>query len=49
MSALYENGERVGRLDNNELLDQLEARIRAKASQLDQEKRIPITIKQHEE
>ena len=49
MSALYENGERVGRLDNNELLDQLEARIRAKASQLDQEKRIPITIKQHDE
>ena len=49
MSALYENGERVGRLDNNELLDQLEARIRAKASQLDQEKRIPITNKQHEE
>lgn len=46
-SALYENGERVDRLDNNELLDQLEARIRAKAAQLDLEKRIPV--KEHQE
>jgi (E)-4-hydroxy-3-methylbut-2-enyl-diphosphate synthase len=42
MSALYEDGERVGRLDNSNILDQLEARIRAKASQLDPEKRIQI-------
>ena len=46
-SALYEDGERVDRLDNENILDQLEARIRAKASQLDLEKRIPI--QQHHE
>ena len=33
-SALYEDGERVDRLDNENILDQLETRIRAKASQL---------------
>lgn len=41
-SALYENGERVGRLDNDSLLDQLETRIRAKASMLDPSKRISV-------
>ena len=41
-SALYENGERVDRLDNDALLDQLESRIRAKANQLDENRRIEI-------
>ncbi|PJC86227.1 4-hydroxy-3-methylbut-2-en-1-yl diphosphate synthase [Vibrio sp. HA2012] len=42
-SALYEDGKRLKeRLDNNDLVDQLEARIRAKASMLDQAKRIEI-------
>ena len=41
-SALYENGERVDRLDNTDLLDQLETRIRAKASRLDEDKRISV-------
>ncbi len=41
-SAFYEQGERVDRLDNDTLIDTLEARIRARASRLDAEKRIPI-------
>ncbi len=42
-SALYEDGKRLKeRLDNNDLVDQLEARIRAKASMLDQANRIKI-------
>lgn len=41
-SALYENGERVDRLDNDQLLDQLETRIRAKASAADPRQRIDI-------
>ena len=45
-SALYENGERVDRLDNADLLDQLETRIRAKASRLDEDK--PISVQQQD-
>ena len=41
-SAFYEQGERVDRLDTDTLIDTLEARIRARASRLDAEKRIPI-------
>ena len=41
-SAFYEQGERVDRLDNDTLIDTLETRIRARASRLDAEKRIPI-------
>ena len=41
-SAFYEQGERVDRLDNDTLIDTLEARIRARASRLDAAKRIPI-------
>ena len=41
-SAFYEQGERVDRLDNDSLIDTLETRIRARASRLDAEKRIPI-------
>ena len=41
-SAFYEQGERVDRLDNDTLIDTLEARIRARAARLDVEKRIPI-------
>lgn len=43
MSAFYEDGKRLKeRLDNNDLIDKLEAKIRAKASILDAEKRITI-------
>lgn len=41
-SALYEGGERVGRLDNRNLVDMLEARIRAKAAMMDPSSRITI-------
>ena len=41
-SAFYEQGERVDRLDNDTLIDSLEARSRARAARLDAEKRIPI-------
>lgn len=42
-SALYEDGKRLKeRLDNNDLVDQLEARIRAKAAVIEQAKRIDI-------
>ncbi|MEZ7861259.1 MAG: flavodoxin-dependent (E)-4-hydroxy-3-methylbut-2-enyl-diphosphate synthase [Aeromonadaceae bacterium] len=41
-SAFYEQGERVDRLDNDTLIDSLEARIRSRVARLDAEKRIPI-------
>ncbi len=41
-SGLYEDGVRKDRLDNNDMIDQLEARIRAKASQLDE--RVELTF-----
>ncbi len=41
-SAFYEQGERVDRLDNDTLIDSLEARIRARVARLDADKRIPI-------
>ena len=41
-SAFYEQGERVDRLDNDTLIDTLEARIRARVARLDADKRIPI-------
>ena len=42
-SALYEDGKRLKeRLDNSDLVDQLEAKIRAKAAQMEQAKRIDI-------
>ncbi len=43
-SAFYEDGQRQKeRFDNDNLVDQLEAKIRAKASMLDNDKRIDIT------
>lgn len=42
-SALYEDGLRVDRLDNQDLVDVLEARIRAKVARLDQDNRIDVT------
>lgn len=41
-SGLYEDGVRKDRLDNDDMIDQLEARIRAKASMLDEARRIDI-------
>ncbi len=41
-AGLYEDGVRKDRLDNNDMIDQLEARIRAKASQLDEARRIDV-------
>ncbi len=41
-SGLYEDGVRKDRLDNNDMIDQLEARIRAKASMLDEARRIDV-------
>ncbi len=41
-SAFYEQGERVDRLDNDTLIDSLEARIRARVARLDADKRILI-------
>ena len=41
-SAFYEQGERVDRLDNDTLIDTLEARIRARVARLDADKRILI-------
>ena len=41
-SAFYEQGERVDRLDNDTLIDSLEARIRARVARLVADKRIPI-------
>ena len=42
-SAFYEQGERVDRLDNDNLIDELEARIRARVARLDESKRIQIS------
>ncbi len=42
-SAFYEQGERVDRLDNDNLIDELEARIRARVARLDESKRIKIS------
>lgn len=47
-SAFYEQGERVDRLDNDNLVDELEARIRARAARLDESKRIAVQ-EQHDE
>ena len=47
-SAFYEQGERVDRLDNDNLVDELEARIRAWAARLDESKRIAVQ-EQHDE
>ncbi len=47
-SAFYEQGERVDRLDNDNLIDELEARIRARAARLDESKRIAVQ-EQHDE
>ena len=45
-SAFYEDGKRQKeRFDNNDLVDQLEAKIRAKASVLDESQRIDIKLK----
>ena len=41
-SGLYEDGVRKDRTDNNDMIDQLEARIRAKASMLDEARRIDV-------
>ena len=41
-SGLYEDGVRKDRLDNNDMIDQLEARIRAKATMLDEARRIEV-------
>ncbi|XNM49677.1 flavodoxin-dependent (E)-4-hydroxy-3-methylbut-2-enyl-diphosphate synthase [Escherichia coli] len=41
-SGLYEDGVRKDRLDNNNMINQLEARIRAKASELDEARRIDV-------
>lgn len=47
MSGYYVDGKRQKeRLKNDELVDQLEARIRAKASQLDASRKIDIAIKE---
>ena len=45
-SAFYEDGKRQKeRFDNNDLVDQLEAKIRAKASTLDEANRIDVKVK----
>ncbi|MBR9858207.1 MAG: flavodoxin-dependent (E)-4-hydroxy-3-methylbut-2-enyl-diphosphate synthase [Gammaproteobacteria bacterium] len=44
-SALYDGGERVGRLDNTRLVDELESRIRAKVAMMDPAARIPVQRK----
>lgn len=41
-SAFYEDGERVGRMNNLSLVDELEARIRAKVAMTDPKSRIAI-------
>ena len=46
MSGFYEDGERQKeRLDNQDLVDTLEKKIRAKAAKLDERNRIPLTEK----
>ncbi len=41
-SGLYEDGVRKDRLDNSDMIDQLEARIRAKAAMMDETQRISV-------
>ena len=41
-SGLYEDGVRKDRLDNSDMIDQLEARIRAKATMMDEAQRISV-------
>ena len=41
-SGLYEDGVRKDRLDNSDMIDQLEARIRAKAAMMDETQRINV-------
>ncbi len=41
-SGLYEDGVRKDRLDNSDMIDQLEARIRAKAAMMDESRRINV-------
>ena len=41
-SGFYEEGVRKDRLDNDDMITQLEARIRAKASMLDESRRISV-------
>ena len=40
--GLYEDGVRKDRLDNSDMIDQLEARIRAKAAMMDETQRISV-------
>ena len=40
--GLYEDGVRKDRLDNSDMIDQLEARIRAKATMMDEAQRISV-------
>ena len=40
--GLYEDGVRKDRLDNSDMIDQLEARIRAKAAMMDETQRINV-------
>lgn len=47
MSGFYLDGQRQKeRLANDELVSQLETRIRAKAAQLDEKNQIPVTVKE---
>ena len=47
MSGFYEDGKRQReRLANDDLVDQLERRIRAKASRLDEANKIPVSVKE---
>lgn len=41
-SGFYEDGVRQGRLDNEAIIDQLEAHIRARAAQMDEKQRISV-------
>jgi (E)-4-hydroxy-3-methylbut-2-enyl-diphosphate synthase len=44
-SAFYEDGKRQKeRFDNDDLVNQLEAKIRAKAAQIDPENRIDVNL-----
>ncbi|MEG7488937.1 4-hydroxy-3-methylbut-2-en-1-yl diphosphate synthase, partial [Enterobacter hormaechei] len=40
--VVYEDGVRKDRLDNSDMIDQLEARIRAKATMMDEAQRISV-------
>ena len=46
MSGLYEDGKRVKeRLPNDDLVDKLEAKIRAKASRMSEQNKIQVSVK----